>query len=367
MAEKIAISPDAPWRLTLPVPRSFLRVVLSVRGTVLPGTIAPILLLTAAAAGVGYAVEVRGYDFSDFVAYHEAHLAISIFLLAFAVSEGQGVWRRALGQVEAVRASFHGLVLLLSSHSSDKARVDEVIEPFRSSLLGAVWVAFALVDPTLTDEALAELERIVLNADVLGSRLQKLGIDADPLSASAPPPSSLLSQALVGMLLEDAAEHALAGTGDQTWLSASNFHYSFSAELLRLQRTLLSMVHDAESGRGVTLMYSNLLQINIACLLLFTPLGFCNTGWINPLLTLTVVLTYGGFVLVVRQLTDPFGCEPRAHGIALREVVHRVAAEWESHRGLVTGRCKAVLRTSVLAPGKRSVVLQKGDGSSANK
>lgn len=357
---------DAPWRLTLHVPHSFLRVVLSVRGTVLPGTIVPIILFTLAAAGVAYAVEVQGYDFSDFILYHEAHLMISIFLLAFAVTEGQSVWRRALGQVECVRASLHGLVLVLSSHSSDKEHLAEALEPFRKSLLGAVWVAFALVDPALTDEALSELKSTVLKGEVLGSRLQMLGIKADSQSTSVPLPSSMLTQALVDLLLENASEHALSGTPDQTWRSTSTFHFAFNGELLRLHRTLIAMIHDAESSRGVTLIYAHLLQINILCLILFTPLGFCNTGWLNPLLTSTVVLTYGGFMLVVRQLTDPFRCERRANGIPLGEVVHRVAAEWNSHRVLVTG--KTVLRRSVLAPSERElpVVLQKGDTSSPN-
>ena len=68
--------------------------------------------------------------------------------------------------------------------------------------------------------------------------------------------------------------------------------------------------------------------MNILCLCLFTPFGLTAAGWLNPLFSGTIALTYGGLLIITRELSQPFRCEPRHRGINLRATAQALARDW---------------------------------------
>ena len=346
---KVSMQAEA---VTAQIPRGFLRLVFSWRFTVLRATFLPILLLSGAGAAVQYAKEHHAIDFSAFEEYHTAHLMISIFLLAFGVSDAIFVWRKQLEKIADIRAASHALVLLLASHAKDKQEVVNSILPFREAVLAAVWVGFAIVDPSLSEEAVAHLPAGVFEGiqgtpcedpasptkyqSALGALPRaEQGGEAKVATESQGLPdgatmdkASLLNLSMVDLLLEEAAAHAISAEDNSGWLNAGAFHFAFNSQLLKLHGTLVSMAHEAEVNYGTSFGYIHLLSVNILCLCLFTPFGLTAAGWLNPLFSGTIALTYGGLLIITRELSQPFRCEPRHRGINLRATAQALARDW---------------------------------------
>lgn len=239
--------------------------------------------------------------------------------------------------------------LLLSSHAKDKQKAAQSILPFRDAVLAAVWVGFAIIDPSLEGEAIRNLPQGMFEG-VQGTPGGKLASPPPDLYTAAPHaagdmlpaaedgersspggaerPVNLVSLSMVDLLLEKAAAHALAEEEQGGWLNPGSFHFAFNSELLKLHGALVSMAHGAEVHHGVAFSYIHLLSVNILCLLLFTPFGLAHTGWLNPLFAATVALTYGGLLVITRELSNPFTCEPRHRGINLRATAHALARDW---------------------------------------
>eukprot|EP00322_Chrysochromulina_rotalis_P024395 CAMPEP_0115827484 /NCGR_PEP_ID=MMETSP0287-20121206/69_1 /TAXON_ID=412157 /ORGANISM="Chrysochromulina rotalis, Strain UIO044" /LENGTH=370 /DNA_ID=CAMNT_0003280645 /DNA_START=88 /DNA_END=1200 /DNA_ORIENTATION=+ len=356
----------------------------------------PVLLVSSVSAGVQYLVEFHGYDFSRFEAYHNAHMTISILMLAFAIAEGHTIWRRELGNLEKVREASQTLAMISSSHCKDKEAASARLERIQDCLLAAVYVAFAIVDPALEKEAAEKLPLLLPSG--LWNAISKVEIptvnhisvttisatstlgevpggadETKPARSSQVQPDyhseyPYLCRSIVGLLLERIATYKLEDDEIGAWLAAGSFHYAFDAQLFSLHSGLLAMVHDAESGNGAFFAYVHLLTWNITCLLIFTPFGLTADGWLNPLFTATIVFTYGGLLLIVRWLSSPFTCEPRDRSISLSAVAIRLDSEWKLHRALVAGSRQteaeqSTSKTRTCIAVKASLISSVDDGS----
>jgi len=271
------------------------------KGTAMP-TAGPVMMLS-----IGYAAIVKvcmdkaldeGEEWSEFTTFYAGHVGVTTFFLVFFVGKCYGVYLEALGYCRGTQGRLQDMFLLTSMHPA--AGTTEQVHKFRRYILAAPWAVYGGLDSTLEDDAKKAIKSLV-DAD-----------DYERLCQLAPAGKKAAGDRPLGagpglMLISLAGKQVF----QQNSGSLSGAHLAYmqdvQEQLMKLRAQLGSMFDIVDDTGGIHLGYTQLLSLNVACLLMLTPFGLYTVmGWYILLATPMYFMHFFGLLVLARNLQLPF-------------------------------------------------------------
>jgi len=124
------------------------------------------------------------------------------------------------------------------------------------------------------------------------------------------------------------------GALSQQPLTANDMAFIQDAQtqLIKLRAQLGSCFGIVADGGGVHLAYTQLLSINVACLLLLTPWGlYSSMEWFSLLATPMMFMHFFGLLVLARMLQLPFANTHNGMRIQHRQLLQEHESYWDRY------------------------------------